>query len=391
MEQTLMINKNSYRDYLLAKMERQTPVLEKVGTIPLVTPVSAPAKPLHPARKWVIGSLCAILSAFLVAFGASEAVAYLNQAKTPKAMSIEERNYMASRIYNTIVKDDESIPMADLTPYESSSDVGWNIFPFQYLVVVDSYYIQTSYDTNLTPFFDDSIRGKPVNTALALLKFVCGVKNGEVYSRIGAMIMLNFEGKTIGFLSGLTGDWDGTLTTIDEVAEKTTGHDTMSFSSNYFLTAGGTANEDGQAGIVSLDVSGKHETGYSIAGAYSRIDERGYFYEEPFNCSIDNNTYKKMGKEETIDLINKSLVEKKQAQAVILAIDKNKWALSVTSEELPSLKTVRFLKLETNKTTYDYDPDGILAIGDTIGFDYYVRYENYQPVDILSTTIRINK
>jgi hypothetical protein len=82
-------------------------------------------------------------------------------------------------------------------------------------------------------------------------------------------------------------------------------------------------------------------------------------------------------------------VTKQEGHAAISSIDKNHWILSVASQELPSLKTLRFLKLIANGVSYDYDPQGLLKEGSVVAYDYYERYANYAPTDLLSTEIRL--
>jgi hypothetical protein len=384
-----MINKNKYREFLLNRMERETPVLAEAGGLALSTPAT-PIRPLHPIRRWLVPTLAGILGVNVAFFGIAGIDEWIH---TPKkwVMSLEERNYVAGRVYNTIVKDDESIPMANETAYPRFTQSS-TAFQFFYITIVDSYYIQTIYDTDLHPFFDESIRCKTVNTVVTLLKFHQGFVNGEEQEKEWMMIMLNFEGKTVGFLGGPLGEANNSITSIDDYAALGGLPNTaVRFFSGYFLSQGSTVTEDGVDGIINIDISGTAATRYQIDGQYLRKDSEKGFYTEPFVCAIDNTTYKRIGKEETIDLINSSTVERRKGQAVILDIDKSYWILRVNSTALPTLKTIRFNKLQSKAGISDYDLNGILAVGDTITFDYYVRYEHYEPVDLFSETIYVDK
>lgn len=381
-----MINSNKYREYLIGKMERQTPVYEKIGSIPLSTPATPKIKPLHPVRRWLVPTVSSILGVAIAFCSFVGIDVWIHRPVQQRIMTMEERNYMACKVYNSVVKDEESIPMATYPSDVNSVNVDNGGYIFSSLDVLDSFFIYTSYDTDFAPFFTDlDFKGSPIETVFAIIDLKTLFNDGTENHLYTSMMILHHNETTIGLLACNIPPWDDfTLknkATFDDISSVT-------YGTHIFLTANSIVDIDGwQQDTYAVTIKGKHQTGFSISIDLYTVQHT----RKTFDCSIDNSSYKAMGKEETIDLIKASTVEKKTGNAIIADIDKNKWILSVTSAELPSLKTIRFVKLQTNTTTYDYDLKGILSKGDTIAFDYYVRYANYEPTDLVCYTIRINK
>jgi hypothetical protein len=382
-----MINKNKYREYLIGKMERQTPVFDKIDSIALTTPATPKIKPLHPVRRWLVPTVSSILGVAIAFFSILGINIWVHTPAKQHIMTVEERNYMACRVYNSVVKNEENIPMAAYSwgansPYRN--DGGYS---FSTLTVQDSFFIYTSFDTDFSPFVNEpDFKGSRIETVFAILDLKALYTDGREGHLYTGMMILHHNETTVGFLSCDIPLWrdvsiEKDKATFDDVSSAT-------YASTMFLTPNEVVDEGG--GIedaYTVTIEGKHKTGFSISTDF--ITKKGEI--SPLTCSIDNSSYKAMGKEETINLIQASTVEKKTGNAIILDIDKSKWVLTVTSSELPSLKTIAFVKLQTNTTIYDYDLTGILSKGDTIAFDYYVRYANYQPTNLVCYTIRINK
>lgn len=367
-------------------MERQTPVYEKTGSIPLSTPATPKIKPLHPVRRWLVPTVSSILGVAIAFCSFVGIDVWIHRPVQQRIMTMEERNYMACKVYNSVVKDEESIPMATYPSDVNSVNVDNGGYIFSSLDVLDSFFIYTSYDTDFAPFFTDlDFKGSPIETVFAIIDLKTLFNDGTESHLYTSMMILHHDETTIGLLACNTPPWgDPSLknkATFDDISS-------VIYGTHIFLTANSIVDIDGwQQDAYGISIVGKHQTGFSISIDLDTVQHT----RKTFDCSIDNSSYKAMGKEETIDLIKASTVEKKTGNAIIADIDKNKWILSVTSAELPSLKTIRFVKLQTNTTTYDYDLKGILSKGDTIAFDYYVRYANYEPTDLVCYTIRINK
>ena len=161
--------------------------------------------------------------------------------------------------------------------------------------------------------------------------------------------------------------------------------DHINFSSGYFLSTHHYVSDANHDGMVDVDLYGNSTKTFTMKTSIHNVTKPN----QDVSSTLFADTYKQMGKEETIDLISQTTLPKLKGTATIQLIDKECWALSVTSKELPSLKTITFSKLIADGKTYVFDPEGLLKEGSLISYDYYERFENYAPTDLFSTEIRL--
>ena len=157
-----MINKKSYRQYLEQRMDRLTPVLENYENVTVFNTI--PQKNNHRGLLFsLIGAVVALAIASAILIPLS-----LPATKKNWVMSLEERDYMAAKVYNAAVKNDDSIAYSDYG-WESNKFRDDSGFYYETLTVVDSYYIQASFQSSLAGFFDDSIIGEKIDMVVALI------------------------------------------------------------------------------------------------------------------------------------------------------------------------------------------------------------------------------
>jgi hypothetical protein len=389
MERQNMINKKSYRQYLEQRMDRLTPVLAGYET---VSATSAPKKNKRGLLFSLIGAGAALVLAIAIIVPIN-----LASSKKGQVMSLEERDYMSARVYNAAIKNDDTIPYVDY-PWESNYLRNDGQLYYDQLTVVDSYYIQTSYQENLADYFGKEIIGQKMDTVVALLDLSSRqASTSEKMNHMRVSLIVLHYGNTLhGFIGGTYYFGTDTKTCTDRNSSKPiladehwpcslSYDDEIEFSSAYFLSPHHLASDDGHDNMVNIVISGNTKKNFTIKTFYVNMTKPN----EDIESTIYPESYKQMGKEETINLIEQVTVTKQEGHATISSIDKNHWILSVASQELPSLKTLRFLKLIANGVSYDYDPQGLLKEGSVVAYDYYERYANYAPTDLLSTEIRL--
>jgi hypothetical protein len=376
-----MINKESYRQFLLSKMERKTPVLEAIGANKVTTPIARESHPRHAWKRWLISALSVVAGASL-ALGIVELVAFhpWSQTETP-TMNVAQRQYLAAKVYQKIVASDESIQYGDVPDSATSIDDTFKtVVSFSSMTVRDSFFIRTSFDSSLEPYFDDSFANTPVDTVFALLNFTFANAD-KLTNEINAIIMVIFchNGVVNGFL--------GPGNTTERTPRHLSAFTEMSVSSSCFLSGNSYVYDKTDPLLYNIFFKKDDKGLYSISAHSGCLVKSG---KTDISCSIDNSAYKPLATNVTMDLVDQSNKAKKiSGVATIQSIDPKTGVLSVSCDAIPSLETVTYTQLIAGGETWNGDPQGILKSGSKISFSYYQRYEGYLPKNLTVGTITL--
>ena len=306
MESKNMINKKSYRQYLEQRMDRLTPVLAGYEN------VSAPLafkKNRHGLLFSLIGAGAALVLAIAIIVPIS-----LNSTNKNQVMSLEERDYMSARVYNAAIKNDDTIPYSDY-PWESNAFRADGSFFFDTLTLLDSYYIQTSYQTSLGQFFSNEIVGQKIDTVVALVDIAyrkTTTNNNLTHCRT-YLIVLHYGDQIHGFLSGILYFEEDSSRSIPDNPyvtwpSQTDELDSIYLSSAYFLSPHHLASGDGHDNMVNIVISENTKKNFTIKTFYVNMTKPN----EDIESTIYPESYKQMGKEETINLIEQVTVKNKK-------------------------------------------------------------------------------
>lgn len=381
-----MINKESYRQYLIGRMERKTPVLERIASNEVTTPIQSETKPLQRRRKWLIPAISAF-SVLAIALGVT-AFALTHPTTNPEnwIMSLEERQYLAARVYDETVGKDESIQYAALPDgwpkrghYSTTPQT--NTIWFTKLEVRDSFYIKTTFESDFAPFFGEGFANAPIDTVVALLHYEYpGSTKEEKKSSVIIMTIFCQNGTANGFV--------GTGQTEEYPPMSLSPFTWFGVSSNLFLTANSIV-EDNTDQSINYQVLFKKEkeTVYSISARSGWVS-----YKEPVKdipCSVDNSAYKPLAKDVTLDLVNGSAYSEKVYGSATVEKVNDDGSLSVSSLSLPTLKTLHYTHLSYEGESTIGDSRGLLKEGSKLSFFFYSRSVNYAPVDLTVGTIEL--
>jgi hypothetical protein len=288
----------------------------------------------------------------------------------------QEPNYLSRRIFNAVAngESDYTYKVEGSTEvYNPSSN---NYFPFTMLTVKDSFYVQTSFDEGLAPFFPDSLKGQPVDTVFALLSLKYQFASGRTDDFIRPIIIFRYGDSVQGFVGGGFAYYDGT----DWAAfwnEKE-----IVFSSDYYLAGNHLITELDEVSTIYRFNLTTGSDGHDIT--FAATVQHGTYGADRHSipCSIDLNSLRRDEVPGLVKTVTENGPKKINVTTSVIETDPNDLRrFYVEVETLPSLKSVfsQFFKVGE----YIYSAGDVdLKKGDSISFAYYVRFEGYAPIEL---------
>jgi len=382
-----MINKKSYRQYLEQRMDRLTPVLDTYEQSAAICGVTNKPKKKNPLL-WVIASVGGVL-ALALAIIIPQFVGSKGAGDNPKPLDYvindEEPNYCTRRIFNAVVKGEENYTYVVENPQPVYFTDDSTFIPYRKLTVLDAFYVKTSFEKGMAPFFPDSCANEQIDTIVTSLQITVPSNEERSFDFYIPYIIFKY-GDTIQGFGG---------TTIGEGSSynhKFAGPEQLHFSSADMISADHFISEEQQGQMVySFQITrGDDEKDLSMQGFSkpSFFDSTADKY-EPIVCSLDPSSFKKGDLSSTIDLVSETAPKKITLTAKVTALDStDRRTFGVETEDMPTLKTVFSQYFKLNGQYYSAG-DVHLKVGSAIRFSYYVRFEGYNPVFLYLHLIEI--
>lgn len=363
-------------------------------------------------RSWGI-ALAAIGAVAIVLFACRPLIIKAqNQARTDSINNrrtdpvlLQRRSYFAKKTYNKISENDESLAPVEISQAEEetfeSSDP-----EYSGIRVHSSFAFDIVSPSSFAPYFSEDLLGEKITLVVARIE-IC-VKTGAPGGAPGGawygteMVMLKYENELQGFLGGnfyLINDNFYKYPTSDP--ENDPYNDIYQFETATFLTANKIMTVD-NVGDMTYGIQVKAKDKKAIKIKVNSTYTKDYFYTETmagfhwidypdvYGTFIEG-SYRTLSAEETIDLIQESLIGSIETSAIISNIDIYHNLIDVVSMATPSLKQIFpaygiAIPDETNGTTLHFID---LKVGDALSFSYFRRYQGYQPQAIYLEKIRV--
>ncbi|MDE5855881.1 MAG: hypothetical protein K2H06_02430, partial [Anaeroplasmataceae bacterium] len=294
-----------------------------------------------------------------------------------KNYSIEYRKELSKVVYNSAIANDESYEPYPIDFKKLEMKNSNNVTGYSDLKIYESFLFQVEMNCSLEPYFSIDVTGKTLDIVVAKISLFCvGKHYNNWYDN--EMIILIYEREIIGFLAP-SGNY------IEDVYD---------FSSAHFLTEDSIVKYyEPEDTIYDFRVDAKDKANITLS-----IEETKFLgrVETSSSSTIPSTTidhgsvnmlkesYKALNNEYTLSLIEQSMVKEIETSAIIVSLGDG--IIYVTSQKNPTLASISlFCNAKIYKNGIAVEQDEIeLKVGDRVEFSYYQRYQEYQPIDILS-------
>jgi hypothetical protein len=390
-----MFNKKAYREYLLKRMERQTPVLETLAGIKLPAPKPI-AKTTLKKPRWFYAVLSSFLAFLVLGSLAGGLISHFAKQSTAKIGPIDTWEGWAAKedetsysIYNAVAHGQTKIFSENDTSILKNAPELSSDYPYSSVEILDACSLQLVFKENLEPYFDPSFKGEKVDVLLTLLKFYLPKKENSIFNMTQIrvpMIILRYHNLLAGFLSGgeqfLTDGISASSSPWERLEQCTE----IEFISDYFFST---------TRIVDNYVVG--EDCFSISFSSLKADcvcslafhSKGT--KSVSDVSVVLGSYKKIQQEGEIEPLEEITPSKQTGWAKITALSEKEARIAVTSEELPSLQEIAYCYTFDGQKFYPFNTAKLLHIGQKILFEYYPRYPSYAPKKLFSIALFAKK
>lgn len=372
-----MINKKSYRLFLVKEMDQLTPTLAGYP-IPEKAPevLAAPHHRLHPL-VFALGGAFSVIALVLALVLPN--VIPVSPKPIGHDVANEEPNYFSSRIFNAVITKEENYTYTVPTeqPVEANRDSRYQIY--QSFTVLDSFYIKTCFPDGMAPFFPDEFANQQIDTVVAWLKIEIPQLNylGKRYYSNYYQSFIVFRYGTI--VQGFLGYRENNQNSIDSAIGPS---ENYYFESREILTPNHLAIEN-QKGEQIYDI--KIRLGESIHD----VEIEGSVRPSPFDssvcvikqipCNVDLTSWSKNDLSNVVALAQDAAPLRVDIKATVTGKEpSDRRTFYVESETAPALKTVFSQYYEINGEVYSAG-DIDMKVGSEISFFYFRRFEGPTP------------